>query len=181
MTQASATPRTDALIDKLQSNKGHDDFYTASLAEFTDFSRQLETALTAAEEKIAGLEDRIKYHESERENLILAANNNLERADRLRAELSKYESAGMPKEARPLEFHSAGYFHPDAVVCSAKVAEALMRDYDALRQFAAKTAVDAERYRYARDNLFIGYVYQDEVTPMDDEQIDAARSAQKVG
>ncbi len=37
-------------------------------------------------------------------------------------------------EGPGIEFHSAGYFHPDAVVCSAKQAEALWRENAELRR-----------------------------------------------
>ena len=43
-------------------------------------------------------------------------------------------------------------------------------EYDLLRSALR----DGDRYRYARDNLFIGTVYQSDVDPWDDAAIDAA-------
>ena len=40
-------------------------------------------------------------------------------------------------------------------------------------------ARDGERYRWAKDNLFIGYVFQDDVSSMSDLDIDASINAMK--
>ena len=41
-----------------------------------------------------------------------------------------------------IEFHSAGYFHPDAIVCSAKQAEALAGEIDRLKRELAEAQLD---------------------------------------
>ena len=53
---------------------------------------------------------------------------------------------------------------------SASVRQLSTDEYDLLRSALR----DGDRYRYARDNLFIGTVYQSDVDPWDDAAIDAA-------
>ena len=60
------------------------------------------------------------------------------------------------------------------MVVHASVAKELELRIAALREQLKEYQKDAQRYRWAKDNLFLGYIDDDVVSSWDDDQIDAA-------